>query len=291
MARNAEAAPYIFNLWQKLVSSAYNASDPAASISLSFVLEVGRLVICSLNAARFSAQSSWLYPTSLPNECYSISRMNTLLQLLYILAILEAILSPVTTVAFVITIFRRETTCTHDISVFGLIAISIMVAAVVLALHALALNSSLDVQAILKTRPDLLSGDFLVAWSRFIGGKLPLVVFILFLVAGGFQIVTVSARHLIPSPKRLPKQFQPFVMKKHKGMSAVGEPEASTLGTELGAGVHSGPLARLFDDHKKRGLISAHIDLEVCQSNIAITCKRLHALHSLLTEKTYPELE
>ena len=287
MARNAEAAPYIFNLWQKLVSSAYNASDPAASISLSFVLEVGRLVICSLNAARFSAQSSWLYPTSLPNECYSISRMNTLLQLLYILAILEAILSPVTTVAFSITIFR-ETTCTHDISVFGLIATSTVVAAVVLALQNLALKSSLDVQAILKIRPDLLSGDVLGAWSRFIGGKLPLVAFILFLVAGGFQIVAVLARHIIPSPKRLPKQFQPFVIEKNKRISAVGEPEASALGTELVAGVHSGPLARLFDDHEKRGLISAHIDLEVCQSNIAINSKRLHALHSLSTEKTYP---
>ena len=215
MARNAEAAPYIFNLWQKLVSSAYNASDPAASISLSFVLEVGRLVICSLNAARFSAQSSWLYPTSLPNECYSISRMNTLLQLLYILAALEAVLSPVTTVAFSITVFRRETTCTHDILVFSLITISTVVAAVVLALQALALNSSLDVQAVLKIRPDLLSGDVLGAWSPFIGGKLPLVAFILFLVAGGFQIVAVSARHITPSPKRLPKQFQPFVIEKN----------------------------------------------------------------------------
>ena len=188
MARNTGAAPYIFEVWQKLVSLAYSASTSFASIGLSFYLEVARLVICSLNAARFSVQSFWLYPTSLPNECYSISRMNTLLQLLYILAILEAILSPVTTVAFSITIFRRETTCTHDLSVFGLIATSTVVAAVVLALQNLALKSSLDVQAILKIRPDVLSGDVLGAWSRFIGGKLPLVAFILFLSLADFRL-------------------------------------------------------------------------------------------------------
>ena len=174
--------------------------------------------------------------------------MNSLLQVLYILAAFEAVLSPVSTVAFSIIIFRRETTCTHDILIFGLIAIGTVVAAVVLALQTLALNFSLDVQAILKARPDLSIGDVLGAWDRFIGGKLPLVAFILFLAAGGFQIVAVSVRQLIPSSKRLPKQFQPFV-DKHKRISAVGEPEASTLGTELVAGVDSGPLARLFNDY------------------------------------------
>ena len=265
MARNAEAARYLFDLWQELVLWVYKASNPRISITLSFFLEVGRLIVCSVNAGRFSAQSSWLYSTNLPNDCYLTSRMNTLLQLLYILATLEAVLSPVSTVAFSITILRRETTCTHDILVFGVIAISTVVAAVVLALQTLALHSSLDVQAILRIRPDLSSGHVLGAWGSFIGGKLALVAFILFLVVGGFQIVAISARFIIPSSKRIPKQFQPFVMEKQKKTSAIGEPGTTTGGTELVAGVDSGPLARLFDDYEKQGLISTHIDLEVCQ--------------------------
>ena len=294
MASDAEAAPYTLKLWQNFLSWACIAGRPKYSVPFSLGLGGVGLLICSINAAKLSARSSWLDWTNLPNlpsDCYLSSHVYTLLQLLYILAALEAVLSPVCTVAFSISIFRRETTCTHDILVFGVIAISTVVAAVVLALQTLALNSSVDVQAILRIRPDLSSGDVLGAWGSFIGGKLPLVAFILFLVAGGFQIVAVSARHLIPSSSRLPKQFQPFVMKKQKRTSAIGEPEASTGGTELVAGVDSGPLATLFDDYDKQGLISTHKDLEVCQLNIAIIGRCLHGLHSLSLERTLPDLD
>ena len=147
----------------------------------------------------------------------------------------------------------------------AVITISIAVAAIVLALQTL-IQPSLDIQTILKIRPDLSSEDVLSNWEYFMDPWVTLAVFIISLVAGGFQIVVVSVRHLIPSPNRLPKQFQPFVLEKHKRKPVIGEPEASALGIELVAGVEPGPLARLFDDYEKRALISTHVDLEVCQS-------------------------
>lgn len=64
--------------------------------------------------------------------------------------------------------------------------------------------------------------------------------------------MAVSAGHLIASAKRLPKQFQPFVMETHKRTTVVGESETSTLGIEVVALKDSGPLARLFDDYEKQ---------------------------------------
>ena len=258
MARDAEEAPYAPSLRQKLVSWAYIASRPGISITFSCCLEVARVVICSCMAGNISAWSLWLHPTS---------HLIALLRPLYILAVLEAILSPVSTVAFGIVIFRRETTVAQDILFFGLIAISTMVAAVVLALQTLVLSSSLDVQAIRRVRPYISSGDALAAWDSFVGGKLPLVAFILFAVADGYQIVAVSARHLVPSSKRLPKQIPPFVIEKQGRTAIVREAEANTQGIQIVAGVDFGPLARLFDDYEKQGLISTHIDLEVRRSS------------------------
>lgn len=57
-------------------------------------------------------------------------------------------------------------------------------------------------------------------------------------------------------------------MEKYKRATRIGEPEASALEMHVVARVDTGPLARLFDDYEKQGLISTHIDLEVCQSNI-----------------------
>ena len=267
MARDAEEAPYAPSLRQKLVSWAYIASRPGISITFSCFLEVARVTVCSCMAGNLSAWSLWFHPTHLPNNHYLSSYLIALLQPLYILAVLEAVLSPVSTVAFGIVIFRRETTFAQDILFFGLLAISTMVAAVVLALQTLVLNSSLDVQAILRVRPDLSSGDAVSAWDSFVGGKFPLVAFILFVIADGYQIVAVSARHLVPSSKRLPKQFQPFVIEKHGRTAIVREAEASTQGIELEAGVDFGPLARLFDDYEKQGLISTRVALEVGQSS------------------------
>ena len=205
-----------------------------------------------MNAANFSAQSAWLYSTELPNDCYLSSRVNTLLQPLYILATLEAIVVPISTFTFSIAISRRETKHNEEILVFSLIAINIAVAAAVLALKTLVQNPSLDMQAILRIRPDLSNGDVLAAWGNFIGRGMSLAVFIFSVIIGGFQIAVISAQHLIPSPKRLPKQFQPFIMEKHRETTAIGELEATTPVTEVVAGVNSGPLARLYDEYEKQ---------------------------------------
>ena len=265
MARDAEEAPYAPSFRQKLVSWAYIASRPGISITFSCCLELARVIVCSCMVGNFSDGFLWLHQTHPPNSSYLSSHLFALLQPLYTLAVLEAVLSIVSTVAFGIVIFRRETTFAQDILFFGLIAISTMVAAVVLALQTLVLNSSLDVQTISKISPDLSSEDALAAWDSIVGGKLPLVAFILFVVADGYQIVAVSARHLVPSSKRLPKQFQPFVIEKHGRTAIFREAEASTRGIEIVDGVDFGPLARLFDDYEKQGLISTHIDLEVRQ--------------------------
>ncbi|KAK0512761.1 hypothetical protein JMJ35_004778 [Cladonia borealis] len=286
MARNAETVPYRLNLWQKLVLLPYIANIPQI---FAIMLEYVGLV-CWSCAATLSTRSSWLSSTPLPNYCYLISHMNTLLQLQYILAAFRTVLVPVNSVAFAITILRRETTCTDAFLYFGLIAVSTVVAAVVLALQIVVQNSSLDMQAILRIRPDLSSEEVLNSWEFFTDITMPLTGFILFLLASGLEIVAVSARHLIPYPARLPRQFRPFVAEEHKRARAFKGPEASTLGTELVARLDPGPLARLFDDYEKRALISTHTDLEVCQSNIAIVCRYLHDLHSLSTEKTLRKL-
>ena len=281
MASITEAAPNTFALWKKLLSWVYRASDPIASFLASLALDLARLIVCGMNAIYFSARSSWLNATPLPDDCYLLPRVNSLLQLLHILEVLMTVLSPLCTVAFASAIFRRENTYTMGILAIAVIAISIAVAAIALALQIL-IQPSLDMQTILKIRPDLSSEDVLSEWENFMNpGPIP-IAFTLFLVTGGFQIMAVSVRHLIPSPQRLPKQILPFVMEKHKRKSAIGEPEASTLGTELVTGVEPGPLARLFDDYEKRGLISTHIDLEVRQSNIASVRGCLHGLYSLL---------
>ena len=266
MARNTEAAPNTFALWKKLLSWVYRASGPPASVvSWSCLLDVVKLMLCIMNAVGFKARSSWLTSTPLPNDCYVSPFVNRLFQPLYVLAVLMATLSPMCSVAFMGTLLRRESTYTMAILVIAMNTIITVAAAVVLALQTLSLKSSLDMQVILTIRPDLSSQDVLSAWDDVMVGGYPLGIFIISLVTGGFQIVAVSVRHLIPSPKRLPKQLQPFVMKKHKRKSAIGEPEVSTLGTELVAGVDSGPLAKLFDDYERRGLIPTHTDLEVCQ--------------------------
>lgn len=269
MARITEAAPDAFAL------------PPNIFPTLCFVLDLLRLAFCGVNARTFSARSTWLNPTPLPDDCYLLPRVNSLLQPLYVLAVLVAVLSPLCTVCFLTMVSQREAKYTGAVLFIAMITISIVVAAVVLALQTL-IQPSLDMQTILKIRPDLSSEDVLFYWETFMRADITLAVFILFLVSGGIQIMAVSARHLIPSPKRLPKQIQPFVMEKHKRKSAIGEPEASTLGTELVTGVEPGPLARLFDDYEKLGLISTHIDLEVRQSNIASLRGCLHGLYSLL---------
>lgn len=283
MTRDAESTSYTLNLWHELVSwVCFVSSIPWISITFSCILAAVTLGVCSANASYLSTYSSWLDDsTILPNDCYLISHMNTLLRLLYTFAVLETILCPVCLVAFILAFIRRETTCTHAIWCFTVMAISTVVAAVVLVLKTVVLNSSLNMQAILSIRPDLSSGDVLASWDSFRGGSLSLVAFIFFLVTSGLHIVAVSARHLIPSPIRLPKQFRPFVMEKHKRTAASGDPEATTLMIEMVEDV-DGPLARFYDHHDKQGLISTHIDLEVCQSSIAIICRCLHSLHRLL---------
>ena len=288
MARNTEAVPNTFAFRKKLLSWVDEAYNRDAIIFLLPFPEILRLVLCVLNADGVSARSSWLNSTPLPNDSYLSPRINSLCQPLYVLAVLMAILSPVCSIAFFTLIFRREATYTGTILVIAVTTISIVVAAIVLALQIL-IQPSLDMQTILKIRPDLTSEDVLTAWRNSTTRlAYTLFAFILFLVTGGFQIMAVSARHLISSRTRLPKQFQPFVIEKHKRKSAIGEPEASTLGTELVASVEPGPLARMFDGYKERGLISTHIDLEVCRSNKAITSRSLHSLYRLLT---LPDLE
>ena len=281
MAKNAKVVLYTFDLWQKLVSWAYNVSHPDISFLFSFLLDALSLLFCSFNVSTLSARSSWLHATPLPSDCYLSPRIPTLFQQTYILAILEAVLCSVSIAAFTFTMFRRETTYTENILVIGVIAISIALAAVGLALQTLVSKSLLDVEAILRIRPDLSSEDVLNAWAKFTDGKLPLVVFIFLLFAGVLQIWAVSARHLIPSSRRLPKQHRPFIVEKTKRMPAIRESEASTLGTEMLPRVEPGPLARLFDDYERRGLISTQVDLEVCQSNKAITSSFLHGLYRL----------
>ena len=267
MASSAEAAPYIFSVWQKLVSWPYIADLRSAGIPFSVGFNLAITIISGFGAKNLSVRSSWLDSTPLPNDCYRSPHVNTLLQLPYILMILEAVLSPVCAVTSSIMMSRRETTYTKTILVIGVITISTVVAGAIPVLQSLTRKSALDMQAILSIRPDLSSADVLTAWDDFIGRTfMPRLTFILYLLAGGYQIVALSARHLITSPERLPKQFRPFVMEKHKRKSAIGEPEASTLGTKLLNPVDSGPLAKLFDDYEKRGLISTHTDLEVCQA-------------------------
>ena len=236
-----------------------------SSLILSSSPDVIKLTLCILTAIQFKARSSWLESTPLPNDCYLSPFVNRLFQPLYVLVVLIATLSPICSIAFTGTLLRRESTYTMAILVIAMNTIIIVAAAVVLALQTLSLNSSLDMQAILTIRPYLSSEDVLSAWNDFMGGGTLLAIFIISLVEGGIQVIAISIRHLIPSPNRLPKQLHPFVMKKHKRKSAIGEPEASTLGTELVASVESGPLAKLFDDYERRGLIPTHTDLEVCQ--------------------------
>ena len=262
MARDAEAASRTLNLWQKLVSWAYIAGGSKSSILISWSLELARFLICYLNSDLISASSfSTTDPTNPPSLS---SRANALFQPLRILAVLETVLSPLSTLAFNIRIIQRETTYIKDILYFGLSAISTVVAAVVLVLQCLILK---------LPRED--------TWNI-----LPLFAFILFLVPGGLQVVAVLARRLI-----VPKQFRPFVMEKYKRTSAIEEPEARALGIELVAGIDSGPLARLNHDYEKQGFVSRHIDLEVGQSNIATICGCLHGLHSLMIERTLLDLE
>ena len=261
MARNTEAAPNIHTLWKKRLLSVYMAFLSFLSLGPETV----KLVTCIINANGFKARSSWLESTFLPNDCYLSPLVNRLFQPLFVLAVLMATLSPMCTVAFMYMVLRRARAYTMAILIIAMNTIIIVAAAVELALQTLALKSSLDMQVILTIRPDLSSEDILRAWNGFMGRRDPRVIFATALVAGGFQIVVVSFRHVIPSPWRLPKQLHLFVMKKHKSKSAIGEPKASTLGTELVAGVDSGPLAKLFDDYERRGLIPTHTDFEVCQ--------------------------
>ena len=260
MARNTEAAPNTFALWKKLLS-VYSLSS--FILCLFVCPNIAGLVLSTFNATNFSARSSWLDSTPLPDDCYLSPRVNSLFQPLFVLTVLTAISPPLYTVAFLITIFRRQTTHTEALLVIAVITINIAVTAIVLALQTL-IQPSLDMQNILRSRPDLSSEDVLFAWDKIMGGGGPLGLFIFSLITGGFQIMAVSLRHVIPSPRRLPKQFQPYVMEKRKRRHAVGEPGESTLGTELVAGIDCGPLARLFDDYKRRGPILTHIDLEVC---------------------------
>ena len=172
---------------------------------------------------------------------------------------------PVSTIVFAITINRREITYARDIFSLGLITISIVVT-VVIRLNILVLSTLLgvntppDVQAILRNT----TGDVLTPREYSFAMDNSLIVLIFALVITGFQTMAISARHLIPASKKLPKQFQPFVLKKQKIATVIEEPEASTQEMEVVGGVDSGPLARLFDDYEKQGLISTHIDLEVC---------------------------
>ena len=260
--------------------SNYNMVVDTRISVLSCGIDIVRLGLCSINAARLSRRSSWLSSTPLPDDCYLSPRVNSLFQPLFVLAALEAILSSLCTVAFSIMIFRRETTYTGAILIIAVITISVAVAAIVLALLTL-IQPSLNMQTILRNRPDLSSEDVLSAWDPFWPTGNPLVIFILFLVTGGFQIMVVSVRHVIPSSRKLPKQVQPYVMEKHKRGHAIGEPGESTPGTELVAGGDCGPLARFFDNYERRGPIFTHVEFEVCQSNMVIICRYLQGLHSL----------
>ena len=284
MAKNSKVVPNIFDLWQKLVSRTYIVSRPLTSISFAILFNTASLIPYSFNVMTLSARSSWLLGTPLPNDCYLSPRMTTLFQQTFILAILETVLCPVSVAAFAFTMSRRETTYTENILVIGVIIISIAVTAGGLALQTLVSKSLLDVEAILGIRPDLSSEDVLIPWAEFTDRILPLVVFICSLFSGGFQIWAVSARHLIPSSRRLPKQHRPLIVEKDKRTPAIGESEASTLGTEMLPRVEPGPLARLFDDYERRGLISTQVDLEVCQSNKAVTSSFLHGLYRLSSQ-------
>ena len=279
MARNTGVAPNTFALWKKLLSWVDMASLSIIYFTYSPISDLLRLLLCGFNAKFFSARSSWLQSTPLPDDCYLSPRVNSLFQPLFVLAALEAILSPLCTVAFWIMNSRRETTYTEAILVIAMITISIAVAAIVLALQTL-IKSSLDMQITLSSRPDLSREDVLSAWDDIVGGGFSLAIFILFLVTGGYQIMVASVRHVIPSSRRLPKQFQPYVMEKHKRRHAIREPRESTPGIGLVAGGDCGPLARFFDDFERRGPILTHIDLEVCQSNMVIMCRCLQGLHS-----------
>ncbi|KAI4159304.1 MAG: hypothetical protein L6R39_000394 [Caloplaca ligustica] len=177
-----------------------------------------------------------MYFTSLPSNALSPLAV-VLLRPLYVLAFLEAFISQASTITAIAAISKKEMTRTRAIVFFSLTTIGIVVAAVVLALQ---------IQD---------------AWDIIVERKATITGFVLFLFAGGVQVFAVSARHLVPSPWKLPEDIQPFNT-KHGQANVSPASYASILETEFEYSRNSGPLAELFKSDEKQWLLAPDVDYQ-----------------------------
>ena len=159
---------------------------------------------------------------------------------------IESGVSCASTITSLIVAYKREITPVWIIPCFGLIAIGILNAAAILGL------------------------------KFFINGNPGVYIFILvlYLVGGSIELVSLSGRHLVSSPWRLPRPFQPFVAKQRSEVMGqrlnVHASETALVDFE-----DTGPLSRQFRHDESEWQRSPETPSQVC-GNFAL---QTHAYH------------
>ena len=187
------------------------------------------------------------------------------------------------TITSVIVAARREITPVWIISCFSLIAIGILNAAVLLGLHILIIadlsrytqvtgkqaqnaDSNCDVGFVLSGTddvPDPVADRILIV-----------CLLALYLVGGSIEVASLSGRHLVSSPWRLPTPFQPFIAKQRSKVTGQ-RLNVDVLETALVDFEDTGPLSRHFRHDESEWQRSPETPSQVC-GNFAL---QTHAYH------------
>lgn len=240
---------FIHGVWQTLASKAYIACRPKVIIIVSIILEAARMCMCAVMASGFSNYGDFLQIYLLIKR-YS-SNAFSLQRPLYILAICEALVSLVSTVTFTIVIAKRQATRLSVSIFFGMITIGTAISASIVPLQSQALARPLDLEKIMKVRPDISPREVQGSWDNLIGGKLPLACFIQFLVNDCIQIYAILVRHIVSSPLRPPKKFQPLITKQRDELPGK-ETNTNIKPSKPEQQTNSGPLAGLFESCERQ---------------------------------------
>lgn len=131
----------------------------------------------------------------------------------YILSILQIPVSVGGTITAFIAVESREFSHVTGMAFFGVTLAGIALATILLILQTFVIAARPEDEVAPEPLPNAVSSRRLAAWNSVADASLVIAAFVFSIVAGATQMTAVTLRHLIPSPWRLPEQFQPFVAK------------------------------------------------------------------------------
>jgi hypothetical protein len=235
---------------------------------VSFLLGSVRSIVCFTNLGSLGDTDSFVRDCSIGDGAYLPGLLLPLLRSFSVLVQIQSGVSCASTITSLIIACKREITPVWIIPGFGLIAIGILNAAALLGLK-FRINADLSLYAQViseQAQNEVLNCDvtFNDLMSNAVSYRgLSIFILVLYLIGGSIDLASLSGRHLVSSPWRLPRPFQPFVAKQRSEVMGqrlnVDVSETALVNFE-----YTGPLSRQFRHDESEWQRSPETTCQVC---------------------------